>query len=126
MVHIYSSNHVGLSKKYASVNVYGNKSKNFVRIKKEWIDVNIGYKLSWRPYDNIIDINNYTIMWCHQVSELPNKCEGSINFQDQNETEFYLNTSSSHQFGVAINTKDGKSRGIQWAKCTSSKPDGSV
>lgn len=126
MVHIFSSNHVGLSKKYASVNVYGNKSKNFVRIKKEWIDKNIGYKLSWRPYDNIVDIDNYTIMWCHQASELPNKCDGSIIFLDQNETEFYLNTTLSHQFGVAINTKDGKARGIQWAKCTSSKPDGTI
>lgn len=126
MVHIYSSNHEGLSKTFSSVNVYGNKPKNFLHIKKEWIDINIGYKLSWRPYDNIIDIDNYTIVWCHQVSELSNKCDGSIKFLDlpPYETQFYLNTSLSHQFGVAINTKDGRARGIQWAKCTSSKPDG--
>ncbi|XP_070497818.1 cytokine receptor isoform X3 [Chironomus tepperi] len=125
MVHIYSSNHEGLSKKYVSVNVYGHKSKNFLHIKKEWIDMNVGYKLSWRPYDNIIDINNYTVVWCHQVSELSNKCDGPIKFLDLPalETQFYLNTSISHQFGVAVNTQDGIARGIQWAKCTSSKPD---
>lgn len=126
IVHIYSFNHIGISKNFTSLELYTEPSKNMLRIKKEWIDGKIGYKLSWKLYENVTHVEAFTVIWCRQTNELPNQCEYPINyiFLPPDETEFYLNTTKSNQFGISVKTTNSIGKGIQWSKCTSSRPDG--
>lgn len=123
-IHIYSSNAEGLSKQYSTVYVPKEESKSKLSIRKELVS-DVGYKLSWQHGDHVKGTVSYTILWCRQRNELPNQCDSSIDYLESTlESTFLFNTSDSYQFGIAVNRKVGKPAGFKWAKCTSSKPDG--
>jgi hypothetical protein len=126
VIHLYSFNHMGMSKKYSTISIPTMQNLNFIHIKKELID-EIGYKLSWRLKEGFHEnIESFTIIWCRQRNELPNKCDNPIHFHQlpPQKREFVLNTSFSHQLGVAANYYGKNPMAFQWAKCTASKPNG--
>lgn len=124
IINLYSINHIGSSQSYSSIRVAHDNEK-FVKIKKELLS-DFGYKLSWKLRNGSIFVNSFTILWCRQILELPNQCDSSISFLQlpRDNLEYYLNTSDSIQFGIAVNRADNISSGFDWAECTASRPDG--
>lgn len=127
-VDIYSVNHIGTSVRHSRLHVVNTeRRKSLVKIKKELFS-DYGYKLSWKLRDSndLIEIESFTILWCQQRNELPNQCDSPIKYKilPQNQKEFFVNTTKTFQFGIAINRADGLATGFEWAECTASRPDG--
>jgi hypothetical protein len=124
---LFSANNKGISKTFNELVVPISKNitnERALRIRKEI--VNNKYKVSWRLL-HPIDVESFTIFWCHQRNELPNQCDSSINFQEipANIFEFTKKASKSLQFGVAANFENVSfSRGFEWAECTAAKANG--
>lgn len=123
-INLYSCNHIGCSHSYSSIRV-AHKDEKFVKIKKELLN-DVGYKLSWKLRNESIYVESFTILWCRQKFELPNQCDSSISFIQlpRDQMDFYMNTSDSIQFGIAVNYAKDLSSGFNWAECTASTPDG--
>lgn len=98
--------------------------KKILKIRKELVGGE--YKVSWKQLERL-EVESYTVFWCHQRNDLPNQCDGSIKFIHvaPNKTEFTLKASESYQFGVAANQRDRSiPQGFQWAECTATKSNG--
>lgn len=123
IIDLYSVNHVGISPNHSTIHITKD-TESLVKIKKELFN-DFGYKLSWKLRDTY-DVESFTILWCRQRFELPNQCDSSISFVTlpPDQTEFFMNTSHSIQFGVAVNRANVLNSGFEWAECTASKPDG--
>lgn len=121
-IELYSTNHLGSSSNFSSIQI-AHQNEKFVKIKKELLS-DFGYKLSWKLLNENILVESFTVLWCRQIFELPNQCDSSISFTHipRDQMEFFMNTSDSIQFGIALNNEF--STGFEWAECTASRPDG--
>jgi cytokine receptor domeless len=117
---IRSNNSVGLSRMASSIVIPGKERRlaGPTKIKKSLKDGS--YELSWSPPDDPYDIiTSYTVFWCVSKSELPNSCEGSINFarRKPNELKFIHESNQTVNFAVSANSESSTS-GMIWARCT--------
>ncbi|EAT35350.1 AAEL012471-PA [Aedes aegypti] len=82
------------------------------------------YLLSWKLVpDYASRITSYTVFWCNSSSNSPNDCNGSINFDEIDNTRdsYELNNvSSTLNFAVAANAGN-LSSGMVWASCTATQ-----
>lgn len=122
-IKLHSKNREGLSHAFSQLHVplHLKKSK-LLRLRKELVDDE--YKISWKLLKGI-EVESFTLFWCsQQANELPNQCDGAIDFQTLPATEngTTVSSSKSKQFGVAANFA-GSSRGFEWAECTAAKPN---
>lgn len=123
---LFSVNNEGITPSFSELFINLQKlqaHKKILKIRKELVDGE--YKVSWKQLERV-EVESYTVFWCHQRNELPNQCDGSIKFikVDPDKSVFTLKASESYQFGVAANHKDiTNPRGFQWAECTASKPN---
>lgn len=128
-IELYSVNSEGISESFSLIDVpikQHQTTKKLLKIRKELI--NQEYKISWKLREEL-DINSFTVFWCHQRHELPNQCDGLIHFRDLPPTErqFSLPATMSNQFGVAYNFKnESVVQGFEWAECTASKANGEL
>lgn len=126
-IEVYSKNSKGISKSSSQLYVPLKRlqsNKKSLKVHKELLTE--FYKITWKQIERL-DVESFTIFWCHQRNELPNQCDGSINFQNlpSNVTEFTLEASKSSQFGVASNFHNNSIvQGFEWAECTAAKPNG--
>lgn len=126
-LNIHSANYIGISQQFNAIYIPFHKliSERYLQIRKEIAD-STEYKISWKMEQKLNE-SNFTVIWCHQRNELPNQCDGSINFQhvSLNKMEFHLKSNKSLQFGVAVNLKSSENfQGFEWAECTASKQSG--
>ena len=109
------------SSRDASTLVIPGKTRRLVgptKIKK--ILTNGSYQLSWSPPDSKREfITSYTVFWCVSKSELPNSCEGSINFARRlpGQTNFEHRSNQTVNFAISANSATSTS-GMVWARCT--------
>lgn len=128
-IKVFSKNSEGISQSssqlYVPLKRLQSKKKS-LKIHKELLTEH--YKITWKQIERL-DVESFTIFWCHQRNELPNQCDGSINFQNlpSNVNEFTLEASKSFQFGVASNFRNNSIvHGFEWAECTAAKPNGKL
>lgn len=128
-IELFSVNSVGVSEKFSQIFIHPEHlqvKRKFMKIRKEIINSN--YKISWKLLEQL-NTESFTIVWCKQRNELPNQCDGSIQFTQYpaNRTEFYLPADASYQFGIGVNLKNKlMEKGIEWAECTAAKANGAV
>ena len=126
---LFSANSEGITENFSEllINLRHVKShKKILKIRKELIEGE--YKVSWKQLERL-EIESYTVFWCHQRNELPNQCDGPIKFNHvaPDQTHFSLKASESYQFGVAVNHRNRSIvQGFQWAECTAAKPNGEL
>jgi hypothetical protein len=122
---IYSSNDLGTTKNFSTIFVAIGPNEILIHIKKELVN-DTQYKLSWKLKESVFNAESFTVFFCQQKNELPNTCEGSIDFLELalNQTEFIFETHFSYQFGVAANRANNTATGFEWARCTASQPNG--
>lgn len=129
IIDIYTVNHLGISLNFSTIHVSKMMSERIVKIKKELFN-DFGYKLAWKLRDETkYKVESFTLIWCKQKLELPNQCDDAISFTylPPHQMEYFMNTSYSTQFGVAVNLEnDTVPLGFEWAECTASKPDGII
>lgn len=123
---IFSTNEEGISSSFSEVviplSAVANKKK-MLKIRKEF-DGKF-YRISWSSSSSS-EVENYTILWCNQRNELPNQCDGPINFLQTMSNSHNFEASEATQFAVAPNFKNTSSKyGFEWAECTAAKPEGS-
>jgi cytokine receptor domeless len=117
---IRNHNQEGVSKNVSMLTIPGNERKLDGPTKIKKILSNGSYQLSWSPPDSHRDtITSYTVFWCVSKSELPNSCEGSINFERRSPFQTYFNFESNQtvNFAVSANSETSTS-GMIWARCT--------
>lgn len=117
---IRSRNAEGSSDKVSTLVIPGKERRLNGPTKIKKILSNGSYHLSWSPPDYHRDIiTSYTVFWCVSKSELPNSCEGSINFERRSpsETHFEYESSQTVNFAVSANSESSTS-GMVWARCT--------
>lgn len=117
---IYSENSVGRSSYASHVRVPVKRLHPPIRIKKMIIGKN--YSLSWSPSlhpSTESEIISYTVFWCVSKNELPNQCEGSLDFErvDSNVLNFTRFSNETLNFAVSANSRNSSS-GMNWALCT--------
>lgn len=98
--------------------------KKVLKIRKELTSGE--YKVSWKQLETL-EVESYTVFWCHQRNDLPNQCGASIKFTQvhRDKSAFILKATESYQFGVAANLRDKSIvQGFQWAECTTAKSNG--
>lgn len=122
-IRLHSKNSQGVSSAFSQLHVpLHTKSSKLFRLRKELVDDE--YKISWKLH-NGVEVESFTLFWCsQQANELPNQCDGAIDFRTlpatDNATTF--SSSESKQFGVSANFL-GSPRGFEWAECTAAKPN---
>lgn len=117
-VEIRNFNNAGMSEKASTIIIPARRIDDPTKIKK--ILKNGSYQLSWSQPNNPHEtITSYTVFWCVSKSELPNSCEGSIDFVRRlpTETHYELTSNQTINFAVAANSKTSTS-GMVWARCT--------
>lgn len=122
-VQLHSKNSVGISNAFSELHVPMHlKSLKLIRLRKELIDDE--YKISWKLLTSV-KVESFTLFWCsQQANELPNQCDGAIDFRTLPATDngTTVSSSESKQFGVSANFV-GSPRGFEWAECTAAKPN---
>lgn len=102
--------------------------RKLLKIHKEIVKDSSKYEISWKPLTEL-DVESFTIVWCHQRNELPNQCDGPVNFLHlpSNETRVAMETMLSNQFGVAVNQRNKSIvQGFEWAECMASAMEGEM
>lgn len=125
---IYSRNNEGTSARYSTIDIPTlmpqklRATTSSFKIRKELIDNE--YKISWKIKKSN-NIQNFTIFWCHSKNELPNNCDGSIDFEevDPLTREFRMDANETRNYAVSVNYATATT-GMIWAECTAAKSDG--
>lgn len=122
-IKLHSRNSQGVSSAFSQLHVPMHvKASKLFRLRKELVDDE--YKISWKLLADI-EVESFTLFWCSQQAiEIPNQCDGAIDFRTlpASENEITVSSSESKQFGVAANFM-GRPRGFEWAECTAAKPN---
>lgn len=96
-----------------------------IKIRKELI-ADHRYRISWN--NNTQDhITNYTVFWCSSRNDLPNNCDGSIDFKyiDSKKKHFERQTVSTSNFAIAANYfNNSQASSMVWAECTIANTNG--
>lgn len=128
-IKLYSVNIEGTSDGFSQIDVpllSLLSSKKLLNIRKEL--VNQTYKISWMLLEKL-EVESFTIFWCRQRSELPNQCDGIINFRQlpSNVSDYVMQATEMSHFGVAANLMNkAVAQGFEWAECTASKANGKL
>lgn len=116
---IYSNNSLGNSLEAATVRVPAKRDRvdaprDIKKIRKQ-----TGYKIQWATPKNAAKITSYTVFWCEPNKELPNECNGPIDFKvlRYDELIFNFTTSTVYNFAISANSANSSS-GMVWAMCT--------
>lgn len=125
-IKLFSRNSEGVSQTFSQLlvplHLKKEESSKVLRLRKELVDDE--YKISWKLLKDI-KVESFTLFSCRQqANEIPNQCDGAIDFQTlpafENGTT--VNASESKQFGVSANFVQNH-RGFEWAECTAARPN---
>lgn len=117
---IKNYNAIGASKAASTIVIPGRTQRLQGPTKISKVLSNGVYKLTWSPPENRKDeITSYTVFWCVAKTELPNSCEGSIDFERRSpsKTHFELKSNQTVNFAISANSNKSTS-GMVWARCT--------
>ena len=127
---IYSLNSVGSSTVATEVIVLNSKVlqvANPFKVRKELIEDH-KYRISWtNKHQDQYLIDNFIVFWCSSKNDLPNNCEGSIDFQyvASNESSFERQTKLTSNFAVSVNYFNvSRTMSMVWAECTAAGANG--
>lgn len=127
LLKIFSTNDEGISKSFSQILLplfELTSKKKRIKIRKEFNGDS--YKVSWNAHLSM-EVENYTILWCNQRNELPNQCDGPINFMHTQSNSQTFEASESKQFAIAPNSRNQSIiQGFEWAECTAAKPEGEL
>lgn len=122
VIKIWSKNVMGMSERHSVLRIPA-RHKRFGEPQdlKKFV-VNLDYQITWSPpliSDGNDPLDSYTVFWCTAKSELPNDCEGSIDFErlSPTVTSYSMRSNKTVNFAIAANSKTSTS-GMVWAPCT--------
>ena len=131
-VKVFSANKEGVSNKFSAINVTLlqrelSSNQKLLKFRKELIDP--VYRITWKLQPAMEkEIKDFTLFWCHSKNEIPNQCEGGVEFETVTADKkiFELIAHSSMNFAIIVNYKDPNkvNMGMQWAECTAAKSNG--
>lgn len=122
-VRIFAENSKGVSEGFSRLLIPLQQLQSLskaLKIRKELVDGR--YDVSWKLLRNI-DVESYTIFWCHQKVELANQCDDSIQFENisPHTLRYEIKDENLLQFGVAINRNNSIATGFEWGECPAAK-----
>lgn len=122
-IKLFSKNREGVSQTFSQLQVPLHlKNSKALRLRKELVDDE--YKISWMLLKSA-NVESFTLFSCsQQANELPNQCDGVIDFKTlpASENGTTVSSTESRQFGVSANFANSVT-GFEWAECTAAKPN---